>query len=163
MRYRSAVCGVLFSSLPLLSGAEPVVIFDSGRTKPLPIQPQTLHLQTPVTANFDVQIDALPIKTPSMSPGKVLSRRIDRPYLDRPVFMVGADPLSMRWLLIHQARLKQLNAIGLAVNVENEVQLRQLQNAAGGFEIHPLAGDAIASQLALQNYPVLITASRIEQ
>lgn len=163
MRYQLAVCGVLLTSLPLLCAAEPVVIYDSGRTTRLPHQPQTLHLQTPVTANFDVQIDALPVKTPSMSPGKVESRTIDRPYLDRPMFIVGADPLSIRWLRLHQAQLKQINAMGLAVNVETQAQLRQLQNAAGGLEIHPLAGDAMAAQFALQHYPLLITASRIEQ
>lgn len=163
MRYRSAVCGVLFVSLPLVSGAEPVVIFDNGRTTRLPNQPQPLHIQTPVSANFDVQIAPLPVKIPSMSPGKVMSRAIDRPYLDRPVFIVGADPLSIRWLRLHQAQLKQLNAVGLAVNVETQAQLRQLQNAAGGLAIHPLAGDAIAAQLALAHYPVLITGSRIEQ
>jgi integrating conjugative element protein (TIGR03765 family) len=163
MRYRSAVCGVLLSSLPLLSVAEPVVIFDSGRTTRLPHQPQTLHVQTPVVANFDVQIEPLPVKTPSLSPGKVVSRTIDRPYLDRPLFIVGADPLSIRWLVLHQAQLKQLNSMGLAVNVETLAQLNQLQNAAGGLAIHPLVGDAIAAQLALAHYPVLITASRIEQ
>ena len=163
MRYRSAVCVVLFSSLSLRCAAEPVVIFDSGRTTRLPHQPEPLHLQTPVTANFDVKIDALPVKTPALSPGKVISRRIDRPYLDRPLFMVGADPLSMRWLRLNLAQLKQLHAIGLAVNVETQAQLQQLQNAAGGLEIHPLVGDAIAAQLALKHYPVLITASRIEQ
>jgi integrating conjugative element protein (TIGR03765 family) len=163
MRYRSAVCGVLLSSLPLLSVAEPVVIFDNGRTTRLPLQPQTLHIQTPVTANFDVQIDPLPVKTPSLSPGKVDSRTIDRPYLDRPLFIVGADPLSIHWLRLHQAQLKQLNSMGLAVNVETQAQLQQLQNAAGGLAIHPLAGDAIAAQLALAHYPVLITSTRIEQ
>lgn len=163
MRYQLVVCGVLLLSLSLLSAAEPVMIFDSGRIKPLPIQPQTLHIQTPVAADFDVQIAPLPVKTPSLSPGKVESRTVDRPYLDRSVFIVGADPLSMHWLLLHQAQLKRLNAIGLAVNVETEVQLRQLQNAAGSIEIHPLAGYAIAAQLALQHYPVLITALRIEQ
>lgn len=163
MRYQLTVCGVLLISSPLLSMAEPVVIFDSGRTTRLPHQPQTLHLQTSVTANFDVQIDALPVKTASMSPGKVESRTIDRPYLDRPMFIVGADPLSMRWLLLHHAQLKQINAIGLAVNVETQAQLQQLQNAAGSLEIHPLAGDAMAKQLALQHYPLLITVSRIEQ
>lgn len=163
MRFRLIVLSALVASLSLSSGAEPVVIFDNGRTTRLPHQPQTLHVQTPVMTNFDVQIAPLPVKTPSLSPGKVASRTIDRPYLDRPLFMVGADPLSMRWLLLHQAQLKQLKAIGLAVNVETQAQLRQLQNTAGGLAIHPLAGDAIAAQLALAHYPVLTTASRIEQ
>lgn len=163
MRYRSAVLSALFASLPLLTVAEPVVIFDSGRTTRLPHQPQPLYVQTPVSANFDVQIAPLPVKTPSLSPGKVASRTIDRPYLDHPLFIVGADPLSMRWLLLHQAQLKQLKAIGLAVNVETQAQLQQLQNAAGGLAIHPLAGDAIAAQLALAHYPVLITSTWIEQ
>jgi integrating conjugative element protein (TIGR03765 family) len=163
MPHRSIVLSALIGLLPVLSVGAPVVIYDSGRTTPLPDQPQTLHYLAPVTADFAVQMAPLPVKTPALSPGKVESRRIDRPYLERPVFIVGADGLSLRWLAVHQARLKQHQAIGIAVNVDTAEHLQQLQQAAGGLVIYPLAGDALAEQLDLTHYPVLISPTRIEQ
>ena len=152
---------VLFN--PSLSIAEPIVIYDSGQTIPLLNQPKTLHYQYLVSANFDVTFKSLPVKTSSMTPGKVQARTIDRPTLNRPVFIVGADPMSRQWLRIHHPQLKKIKATGIAVNVETGAQLKTLRQAAGGLDINPVAGDVIARQLQLNHYPVLISQSRIEQ
>jgi len=98
-----------------------------------------------------------------MTPGRVRARRIDRPGLIRPVFIVGADPISLQWLHIHAAQLKKHQATGIAVNVENAHQLKRLQNAAGGITISPVPGQKIARQLSLSHYPVLVSKTRIEQ
>jgi integrating conjugative element protein (TIGR03765 family) len=163
MPNRSLALSLLILLVPVLSVGAPVIIYDSGRTTPLPDQPDTVHVQTPVTADFSVHFEPLPVTSPTLSPGKVEARSLDRRYLERPVFMVGADPLSLRWLAVHQASLKRHQALGLAVNVATAAQLQQLQQAAGGLAIYPVAGDALARQLDLTHYPVLITGSRIEQ
>ncbi|MDO8828242.1 integrating conjugative element protein [Methylophaga sp.] len=163
MPNRSIALCLLILLLPVLSAGAPVIIYDSGRTTPLPDQPDTVQVQTPVTADFSVHLEPLPVTSPTLSPGKVEARSLDRRYLERPVFMVGADGLSLRWLAVHQARLKQHQAIGIAVNVDTAEHLQQLQQAAGGLVIYPLAGDALAEQLDLTHYPVLISPTRIEQ
>ena len=38
----------------------------------------------------------------------------------QPLFLVGADPESLRWLDANRERLKQLNATGMLVQAENE-------------------------------------------
>ncbi len=166
MRHRFSVFSLLSLLVlfkPSVSVGEPIVIYDNGQSIPLRNQPKTRHYQYPVSANFNIKLEPLPVKTPAMTPGKVQTRTIDRPTLNRPVFIVGADPMSLQWLRLHQRQLKKINATGIAVNVESKQQLDILRKAGGGLDINPLSGETIARQLALFHYPVLMTSTRIEQ
>ena len=154
---------LLMLSNPALSVGEPVVIYNNGQAKPLPNQPQTLRYHSPVPADFKAPLEPLPVKTEAMTPGPVQARHIDRSSLNRPVFIVGFDPMSLQWLKRHHLQLKQIKATGIAVNVESNAQLNTLRQAVAGLEINPVAGDTIAQQLQLRHYPVLISQSRIEQ
>lgn len=89
-------------------------------------------------------IKHLPIRSPSLTPGLVEAR--ERPTrLLQPVFLVGADERSLRWLEANRERLKQLNAIGMLVQAE----------------IIQASGEAFAAELRLRHYPVLITREGI--
>lgn len=98
-----------------------------------------------------------------MTPGTVTSKSIGIKSLERPVFIIGADKLSAGWLQRHRQRLQTLHAIGLVVNVNHRVQLAQLQAIGIGLDMHALPGSSLAKQFALVHYPVLISATRIEQ
>ena len=143
--------------------AEPVIIFDSGQTQAMQSQPKTLRYQYPPPQNTQHEYNGLPVSTPSMTPGRVQSRIINRPYLNQPIFIVGADPLSIAWLKEHREQLQKHNATGIAVNVQTQQQLEQLRQASGGLAVNPVAGEKIARQLSLSHYPVLVSRTRIEQ
>ena len=143
--------------------AEPVVIHDSGNTKLLPSYPQSTRYQYAVTENYQPEFNGLPVITPSMSPGRVQTRTINRPFLNQPLFIVGADALSLTWLKEHRQQLKKHKATGIAVNVKTQHELEQLLQASGGLTINPVAGDKISRQLSLKHYPALVSATRIEQ
>jgi len=161
MQIRRIFALILFI-IPALGLSKPVVIFDSGNTQPLPAPGMPMRIQLPSGDNIP-NPEVLPVKTPSMSPGRVALRKINRPTLNRPVFIVGYDPLSLKWLILHHTQLKQLNALGIAVNVDTQNQLQQLIKAAGGIDISPVSGTAIAKQLRLTHYPALVSRTRIEQ
>ena len=162
MRYKIAIAFIgLLISTPLI--AEPMVIHDSGKTTPLQSIPKNSRYHYAPPAHFPTQLNPLPVITASMTPGRVQSRNIDRPYLNQPIFIVGADRLSLTWLTKHRQQLKKHNAIGIAVNVKTQQALEQLIQASGGLSINPVVGDKIARQLSLKHYPVLVSASRIEQ
>lgn len=80
-----------------------------------------------------------------------------------PFFLVGDDDLSKSWLLQRQDALLQINAVGLVVNIETAESLQQLRALVPGLTLVPVSGDDIAQRLNLQHYPVLITATQIEQ
>jgi len=151
----------LFTSTMVL--AEPVVIYDSGRTQPMVHPPSNQQLQATSGKNPQVHFPRVPVVTPSMSPGKVFPRSIHHPYLSNPIFIVGYDMISLSWLKEHQEKLIQNHAIGIVVNVQTEQQVNQLQQAAGGIEITPVPGTKVAKQLSLVHYPVLISSTLVEQ
>jgi integrating conjugative element protein (TIGR03765 family) len=57
----------------------------------------------------------------------------------------------------------KLGAIGWAVNVADAQGLRRLRDAAGGLAVLPIHGDDLAGRIPLKHYPVLITATSVEQ
>ncbi|MBF3324750.1 integrating conjugative element protein, partial [Pseudomonas aeruginosa] len=57
----------------------------------------------------------------------------------------------------------QRGAVGLVVNVETVQGLARLRALVPGVALAPVAGDDLAERLALRHYPVLITATGIEQ
>jgi integrating conjugative element protein (TIGR03765 family) len=155
--------------------AEPVVIFDSGKTQPLaaylPAVKSTVQTAFEVTTtatvlnaeHLQVLSQSLPVITPELTPGNVAPKTLSIPYLERPVFIIGADALSLQWLQQHRERLNTLHAVGWVVNVETVVQLKQLKQQTTPLELVALSGSELAKQFALSHYPVLISTGRIEQ
>lgn len=149
--------------------AAPVVIHDTGRTLPLDDYYAPLASTDAATGQRQAQIPAsvadavLPIRTPEMSPGVVGKRAIDKPLLAQPLFLIGADELSRRWLLKHRSRLVQLNAVGMLVEAQTTQDLERVAAIADGLPIAPATGSDVARLLGLRHYPVLISARWIEQ
>ncbi|VVM80066.1 hypothetical protein PS664_02240 [Pseudomonas fluorescens] len=108
------------------------------------------------------EADMLPVRSALLSPGDVSSRSLDAPGLP-PLFLIGDDPRSRTWLQQRYATLRDLNAIGLVVNVDSPTALEQLRQAAPDLTLSPVAADDLAQRLNLQHYPVLITADAVEQ
>lgn len=159
-----AMIGFLAIALMSLPVTALTVIYDSGNTLPLSnyVNRQTKPKTQPLisgTANFSV----LPVRTPSMHPGRVESRKITFPYLQLPLFIVGSDDLSKRWLQENRAQLKALQAVGMLVQAETERDLNDIKAIADGLWISPASGESIAASLDLHRYPVLISKTGIEQ
>ncbi|WP_034947654.1 integrating conjugative element protein [Erwinia oleae] len=104
----------------------------------------------------------LPISTLEMTPGSVAARTLKLPGM-RPLFLVGDDELSRRWLSLRRDTLIQLNATGLVINVASMGALRDLQHHAAGLELIPASGSDLAKRLGLSHYPVLLTEKGLEQ
>lgn len=127
---------------------------DSGEktVKPLP----DIRLQKPG------QFSAFPV-TSQLTPGAVQSRTLSASGLVQPVFMIGYDKLSAQWLSERSSILKQLNALGLVVNVPTAAAMAELQTIAPDLMLQPIPGDDLAKHIGLEHYPVLITKTSIEQ
>lgn len=132
---------------------------------PPPRQGQQLHspVAPPVPPGRRYsEADMLPVRSERLSPGKVPRRVIQAPGLT-PIFLLGDDDLSRAWLRERGAALRDRNAIGLVVNVETADGLAALRRLAEGMTLAPVPGDDLAARLGLAHYPVLITATGIEQ
>lgn len=104
----------------------------------------------------------LPVRSELLSPGAVERRVIKAPAL-RPLFLVGDDSQSLDWLRRRVSTLQELGAVGLVVNVESIAALERLRGIAPNIMLSPASGDDLAHRLGIRHYPVLITATGIEQ
>ena len=104
----------------------------------------------------------LPVASVRLSPGRVARRRLDVPGIP-PLFLVGDDALSLAWLQQSAEALRTMQAVGLAVKVQDIAGLARLRAAAPGLSIMPVSGDDLALRLRIEHYPVLITATALEQ
>ncbi|KFF48754.1 hypothetical protein GY26_12115 [Gammaproteobacteria bacterium MFB021] len=107
--------------------------------------------------------DMLPLESEQLTPGTVTPRQLDLPGGFTPVFLVGDDDLSRQWLAQRGDILREMNAVGLVVQVADEPSLQALRNAAQGLEIRPVSGDGLAERLGLRHYPALISQRGIDQ
>lgn len=104
----------------------------------------------------------LPIRSSRLSPGSAKPRSLSMPGL-QPFFLVGDDPQSLAWLRQRAAELQEMGAAGLAVEVADNDALARIRAAAPDITILPVNGNDIATRLQIEHYPVLITASSLEQ
>jgi len=109
------------------------------------------------------EADMLPVTSERLSPGEVRFRPLELPSHMTPFFLVGDDALSLRWLEARGDTLRELNAVGLIVEVATPEGLERLREAVPGLELRPTPGDDLAGRLGLAHYPVLVTAQGLEQ
>ncbi|AZC38277.1 integrating conjugative element protein [Pseudomonas chlororaphis] len=104
----------------------------------------------------------LPVSSSRLSPGQITPRALNMPGL-RPFFLVGEDPQSLDWLRQRATELKEMGAAGLAIEVADTEALARIRAAAPSITILPVNGNDIAIRLQIEHYPVLITATSLEQ
>ncbi|HCE5828580.1 TPA: integrating conjugative element protein [Pseudomonas aeruginosa] len=174
---RPILCALLCAAgLPALAAGQPplIVVEDHGGTSALPYyqaldlpprkdQPGPPRISVPSSGGKTFsEADMLPVRSERLSPGDEPRRVIQAPGLT-PVFLIGDDERSRAWLLERKAALAEISAIGLVVNVGSAESLAGLRKLAPELTLSPVSGDDLAQRLGLRHYPVLITASGIEQ
>jgi integrating conjugative element protein (TIGR03765 family) len=150
---------------PNLCFAAPTVIYDSGNTQSLmgylvSINPANSPRNTVPTKGMP---QIYPVVTPELSPNTVTPRASNYPHLQHPLFIIGYDALSFRWLKTFHNTLLKHQAVGLVVNVDTAQQFEAIQAAAPGLEMYPGSGSQLAKEIDLHHYPALISTTRIEQ
>lgn len=107
-----------------------------------------------------------PIRTTAMSVGPVgpdEGKKIPPAYLlTTPMFIVGDDPVSLRWLADNHSFLMEKSAVGLIVNIETPARMVQIQNTVGkGLKLSVAPGDDIAESLGIKHYPFYVDAQGV--
>lgn len=128
---------------------------------PMLLHPASVNLPTPPTQPLDGS-SWLPVRSSLLTPGRVEPRPLEMPGL-QPLFLVGDDARSRRWLQERSEQLRRLGAVGLVVNVESAEALAELRQLAAGLRLRPVPGNDLARRLQLEHYPMLITATSLEQ
>lgn len=155
----------------------PRVLYDTGATRPIMeayLTPEQQAAREKVCKHdFEPQPfsqnDLYPIKSARLSVGKVGAQKPiavqsikKRPGM-RPIFLIGDDPVSMKWLKGNASVLNELGALGMVVNVGSRERFEAINRRAGGVTLIAAAGDEIAAELSIFHYPVLITPDGVHQ
>ncbi len=153
--------------------AELVVLTDNGQTYPLApflgvLRPPDAPPSAPAVPDLGAADPTrlLPLRSPGLTPGPVPLRPLPALYqgtLTRPVFVVGAGPLSQTWLRQHRSLLLSLGAVGLLVQAETPEDLHTMAAIAAGLPLLPASATDLIDTLALTHIPVLISRHGIEQ
>ncbi len=117
-------------------------------------------LKTPPITVFPLRF---PISTPGLRPGRVKARALSLPHFSTPVFLIGSDDISQRWLRNTADKLKALGAVGVLVQADTAADWQRIKRVGQGLDIQAMSGQVIAESLGLRFYPVLISNAGIEQ
>lgn len=112
-----------------------------------------------VSANY---ASMLPVRSESITPALFNPIPANLPTM-QPLFLIGDDKLSRDWLNTRIDYLKQLNAVGYIVNIDNEATLNELLALTQGLQVVPTSADDLSQRLGIKHYPALITSTGIEQ
>ena len=158
---------LLCLSAPLVANASRlIVVEDRGGVSALPyyegLMPEPTE-QSPSLADIGVRGQgAFPVTSKHLTPGEVQGRVINAPGL-QPLFVIGDDDVSRTWLSQRREQLQQLHALGLVVNVASAERFAEVQRWAAGLQVVPAPSDDLAHRLGITHYPLLITATAIQQ
>ena len=106
-----------------------------------------------------------PIGIPAKSKatrGKVSRKQLNSEVLNMPIFVIGADNESIKWLDEHQQQLKTMQAIGFITNVDNFESLVVLQEKFN-LPLLPVNVDPLLNYIDEQHYPLIIAEGSVWQ
>lgn len=116
------------------------------------------HSKTMFDAHF-------PVVTKGMSVGRLTDEEVKNiryDFLTRSVFIVGYDPVSLKWMKENKAFLADKKAIGLVINVKNRHQLNEMQSLVGDqVVLQPTPGDTFVEHVKIKHYPFYVDANGV--
>lgn len=147
-------------------GGTLIVVEDRGGVSALPYyQDLAPEPDTHATQPEDIGVrgvGSFPVRSDQLTPGQIQGRVINAPGL-QPLFLVGDDESSRVWLSQRLEQLQHLNAVGLVVNVVNAERFAEVQRWGSGLQMVPAPSNDLAQRLGIKHYPLLITATAIQQ
>ena len=146
--------------LGLLSSS---VVCNAGGLNPPVLTQDQIHIISEQAASLPMpQGGFQPLKTNLPLCDGRYSQEISLSHLQQPLFVVGDNTASYKWLKQYKTVLKSMGALGLVVEAENLDALKKIKEASDGLPIMPASGDALKKAFNVKCYPVLISEHRIE-
>lgn len=100
--------------------------------------------------------------TSDLTPGDVDAQHLELQGLHYPLFVIGDDERSFKWVIAHQQFLKNIHAIGIVTNIDNEAAYHKLQQQIG-LPLIPASLEGLEHIIPVQHYPFLINNYELSQ
>ena len=79
------------------------------------------------------------------------------PALPQPLFIIGDDTFSLQWLQSNKAELERFHAAGIVTKVASKQEFEEIQRLAHPLLLMPMPADALATEMGIPGYPIMIT------
>jgi integrating conjugative element protein (TIGR03765 family) len=109
---------------------------DSPKDQALPPVPAIPSIRSASEAEAAL----LPVRSTMLSPGEDPPPALHAPGL-MPIFLIGDDDLSRAWLRERYSALRDMRAVGFAVNVSTPASLAALRRLVPELSLSPVSGD----------------------
>ncbi len=119
---------------------------------------QSLNLQ-----NEEIDMNSLLLPQPQkeFSPGVVTKHKVEI-KIPMPIFLIGGDAQSIKWLSANAAYLKSIDAFGYIVNVTSVNFIKSMEKQTG-LELAPANFAGLSTFIGTAHYPFLIENGWITQ
>lgn len=152
----AACVAALGLSLACPVGAQPLpVVHDAGPG--VPIGALLAPVLAPQERSGASPLVQFPVRTPGLVPGRLAGRPRwpDAQWLTQPVFVIGSDAGSRRWLQQHRHQLLEMQAAGLVVQAPDDAAFQQLRVLGDGLTLAPAPAPWLSQRLAALRAAVL--------
>ena len=138
-------------------------ICNAGGLNPPALTQDQIHIISEQAASLPMpQGGFQPLKTNLPVCDAAYSQEISLSHLQQPLFVVGDNQASYKWLKQYKTVLKSMGAFGLVIEASNLDSMKKIKKASGDLPLMPANGDALKQAFNVKCYPVLISAHRIE-
>lgn len=79
------------------------------------------------------------------------------PALPRPMFVIGNDNFSLKWLQTNKQELIRFQAAGMLTKVKDKEEYEAIKKLAAPLSLMPVSADALAAEMGAPGYPIMIT------
>lgn len=79
------------------------------------------------------------------------------PSLPRPMFIIGNDSFSLQWLEANKYELERFQAAGVLTRVKDKAEFEAIKKLAAPLPLMPMPADALAAEMGVPGYPIMIT------
>lgn len=152
---------IVLCSLPVKS-EELILLYDGGNSTLInkgKDPKMMLERADPVT----VMASAFPIKTSAWSLGTFSSKEISLPEMKSPIFFVGCDDVSSRWVVQRSALIEERRALGFVVDCPSIEQFKLFKANIYPIIVQAANMDKIVSHIGHGIYPAYVHSRAIEQ
>ena len=142
--------------------AKPEVIADfGGRSSGIPDVSAILKSSPVAKKPLGPVFDPFPVES-NLQLGKQASFTHDKP-VDKPFFIVGGDPQSLRWLSENYQFFLEVQARGLITNINSQEEFDNIRALFPNIHLIPVNVDDMATIFEFHHYPVFINKTSVEQ
>ena len=125
-----------------------------------PLPTVNSKLEIPKAPDVKSSEIAYPVITPEMKVGPIgkdEAKNINTSYLTFPIFIIGYDRVSAKWLQNNLDFLESKKAVGLVVNIQDSSQMKKLRELSRNkLVLQPTPGGDLSNAIGLKHYPAYI-------